>query len=332
MDGEIRRLSEPPLRVSAGGLPGPSPAALSEPPPPVEPPAPAAPDLEAARREVREEFAIRRLAQPDRAQEDYERELAALRRRARQIRRETMPDRSAEDLERALRHAEEYARLRDRLFELREIPGVDYRLFYPPEQLRRRRELYRQTELEIEALRRQKLEHLRRAVRRPIPRRRPSAAAIPPERAAELAALEERRKEFQARAEAELSRMETEALERVSSVRPPAPPDPEPPPALEGEEGGAGRVRLAEASARAAAAPAGARGPALRAAIDELRRRREQLHRAILEDVKAAAAAAGRERSIALTFKPGAAPDRTADLTPDVRRILQSSTGPRGRG
>jgi hypothetical protein len=321
LDRRIALLSRPLPPAAQPALSIPASVTLPVPPPPGERAVPRPIDADRVRADVRVDFKVRRLAEPDRADQAYQAELERLRRRFTGLRQEPRQDDSERELAAATEQAERYSRLRQQLKTLEERP--EDRLFYNPAQLRRRRELYGLVEAELANLRREQIQRLRRAVEQPAP----VSGKIPPER---LAEAERRRDAARARARAALDQLENEAVARALDGQLPVPQPasvPDVPPG-EGEEL---RAPLAHAvqevehgtSVARTGSPAQRQPPAPTTA--DLIRRREDLRGRIREDLRAVAMEAGKASGVSVTFRPGASPDRTGELRRAVSERLGRS-------
>jgi len=280
-------------------------------------PADREPDGARTQAEIRESFALRRRAEPDRAQEGFEARIAELRRTYAAMRQTIETHDPAQDLQAATRQAEREQTLSAQLQALRERP--EDRFFYTPAQLRRRRELYAVAEQELQELRQAGIQRLRQALQPP----RQITVPVPENRIREV---EAERDQAQAHARELLQAMEREQLSAAARVQLPAanvnipapaaiPPDPE----VE-----AGRQKISERvehpSAPAAAAPSPAAPKALPAAESA-----RILRASMIDDLRAAAMAAGRDRGYAVVFTRSGAADRTGELMPEVRRALSDA-------
>ncbi len=266
--------------------------------------------------ELTEEGTVRRLAEPDRAEEAYEATLRRLRKEYAELRQPAEVRDPSEDLRRGSEQAEREKRLTEHLAGLRERP--EDRFFYSSAQLRRRRELYAAVQAELQELRAAQVDRLKQALE--LPRR----TVVPvPERRLREAQVERDRERARARRALELR--EREERQAAAQIRLPAPIPAETPP-IEGApdpEVAAVRAEIARLVGRPEPGRKGAGGPpppsgSPRAASAAAR----SLYRAMLEDVKAAAVRAGMERGYAVQFVPGCAPDRTRELLGIVRREL----------
>lgn len=329
LDRMIRRAGTTPTPAVVEGLREPPEVELPLPDPPTESEAPPGPEVERARQAVREDFEIRRLARPDEEEERYRRALERLRRRYLELRREPRTAAEEEDLALALRNARRISELLEQLRALEEKP--EDRLFYNAAQLRRRRDLYRLTQQDLEAIRREEARRLQAALG-PDPWARRAGETpreIPPE---QLARIEQQREELRKEALAELDRLEQNRIVAVESATLPPPqversvpelPLEPQPPVAEGREAMRAQVRAAgttDSTERGGA-------PDFRDTVAALRAEREQLRTRLLREVRAVAAVAARERGMIPTFEPGKGPDRTALLAEPVRRLLSAGGG-----
>jgi hypothetical protein len=300
--------------------------ALAAPAPPAPGPAPEARiDEERARASILEDYAIRRLAQPDEAEERYQQELERLRRRYVELREQARASApKEEDVQRSLRLAEQIRSLEQEVKDLQENPSD--RLLYRPEQLRQRRERRRQKQEELVEARGKQNALLEESLAVP----KHVQPQVPPAR---IQQAEKRRDEERKRSLEALKQQERSDLAELSRTALPAPPAPETPPPPSEESALAARDRMKE---RARAAPVSRFlpdrvGSADPAALKLLRRRREQLLTLIYEDLRAAAVTAGRSAGIEVTFEAGRAPDRTAQLLPRVHAVLEGKLPPGGQ-
>ncbi|MBM3460350.1 MAG: hypothetical protein FJX77_17660 [Armatimonadetes bacterium] len=283
------------------------------------------PDPVRMARETREEFALRRRAEPDRAEARYIRELERLRRRY--LEQRDFP--VQEDLEReqqlATAYAEKSAQLQREVDALVERPSD--RFFYGAEGLRQRRLRLLEFQDRLDRLRTEEIERLRRRLE-PPPRR---ALQIPPALLREAAAERDRLRRESA---AELDQQEQARLDAERALVLPEP-------AVAGSPFPASSVELADepwesrlAETRGVAPrEAGDRpgGPVGGAAGAALRTRQESLRNLMLADLRAVALQAARGKAWKIRFQPGEGPDLTARLEPEVRRLLREPHG-NGRG
>jgi hypothetical protein len=327
LDRRIQRARKFPTPLRTPSLQSPEPLILATPETlPQAKPVSREVDAARARAAVEEDFNIRRLARPEEEEQRYRRALERLRRRFLELRLEPRPIDDNEDLAEALRNARRYSELEEQLRSLRERP--EDRLFYTPAQLSRRRELYRLTQQEQEALRQAEMTRLEQALDpsgsrgRNLPKQE---RQIPPE---ELARVEQERDARRQQALEALAKLEQSTLEAaVHTELPPAGPLPDPAPAALPEEELAGDRELAASkTAKSAQAkvtlPSASAAASAASSLVALQRTREELREHLLEETKAAALVAARSHGINATFTRGAAPDRTAQLAPDVVRVL----------
>lgn len=287
-----------------------------------------------AREAVREDFEIRRRARPEQEEERYRRELERLRRRFLELRREPRTEAESDDLALALRNARRMSDLMAQLRSLQERP--EDRLFYNAAQLRRRRELYRLTEQDLEDLRREEARRLERALEPTeawVRRSGEAAAEIPSE---EIARVERERDTLRREALAELDRLERMRLAEIDSTALPSPDSMRVQPKETTATSTAADEALAAMAARVKASEAAAgnapveRSPA-RSAVGALEQERSQLRERLLQEVRALAASAGRARGMTVSFSRGSAPDRTSELANEVRRLFTASNGAGGK-
>ena len=316
LDRDIARLqgARAPDRQKPDPIEAPTVTGLPFPPPDeAQSPASRGIDAERARASIREDYALREKAQPDPGEAEYQRELERLRRRFLELRDLPQPEDDREALRQALAQGEEIMRLERRLRELE--PRANDRLFQPRGRLRERREGYRRTREALEALYQQRRERLQASLE--LPRR--ERPRIPPEL---LERAERERDALRRRALEQLRQLERAELGRISQIELPPPLPALSPPEPDGDSGIPGSTRIAVVK------PAGRTGqPAsdsnLRSvALRDLRRQRDQLRAAMMDDLRATARAAGKGAGIAVTFERGSAPDRTAELLPRVRAYL----------
>ncbi|MGV3722572.1 MAG: hypothetical protein ACO1SX_16820 [Actinomycetota bacterium] len=311
-------------------LRAPAPVTLSLP----EPPAPA-PEIEAgidtqrARQAIRDDFEIRRRTRPEQEEDRFRREMERLRRRYLELRREPRPEAAADDLALAIRNAR---RLSDLLEQLRSLQArPEDRFFYNAAQLRRRQELYRLTEQDLEELRREEAQRLERALQANdawAKRTDEPPREIPPE---EIARVERERDTMRREALAEFDRLEAMRLEivdrtqlpepGVTSVRPLEAVDMQPEAATRADV----ESRVASVESAHPRTPEGDGGPVI--AVEALRLQREQLRERLLQEVRALAAAAARARGWSASFTRGSGPDHTAEVGKDVRRLVSATKG-----
>jgi hypothetical protein len=288
--------------------------------PSVSPPAAATPpsrrpNLVRARREVELDYAAVRRSAPDRAEEEYRRELARLTRVYLEQRQYPRDDELASTLDEGRVYAERSARLAAALRNLREQP-VD-RLLYTEQQMEERRAQARRLTAELQALRAEQVERLAQAL---MPRGQASTPRIPRER---LEELERRRATARAEADRALRAAEAAAMGRLETA---LLPDSEP--ARLGEDG------MAQTEGRDSVSgppeDMGTRHPPIHAervsvaahpGVDNLRGAIARLRREIEQDLRVAAIAAGRGVGIEVSFTAGP-PDRTAEVAPGVRTLL----------
>ncbi|MCC2670166.1 MAG: hypothetical protein K0Q72_2637 [Armatimonadetes bacterium] len=312
-------------------LRAPEPVALATPAPAETlPAAPAGVDKAGAIAAIREDFAIRRAARPEREEEAYRRALGRLRRRFLEFRREPLPVDADKDLALAVKNARRFSELQEQLRSLRERP--EDRFFYTPAQLRRRRELFHLTEQEVEALRLEEVARLENALeaRGPLRNAEGTEREIP---AAEIEKAERERDQLRREALEELARLERQEIARVNELVLPAPAieGVRPDPSLTADGDIESERTRFEARVRESAQPPtvpNAPDP-VPGTVAALRQERDELRLRMTEEVRAAAAAAARARGIRSIFKRGAAPDRTRDIEPAVARLL-AGTAPQG--
>lgn len=305
MDGELAALrrgsGKPSVRLA--GLPAPEPVSLPEPEAADPPPPDLRPDLWRAEKEVRGDFALRREAAapppappvpeppvPQPAPEPEARSASG-----------PAPEQST-GLE------EQISRLNRQLERLKERP--EDRLLYTPAQLRRRRELTEITRLELRRLHREQVERLRAALQpppKPSPRaarRRPHPAPVSEPRRPDPAALDAEEQRALA------------ALRATPDLPAPSAPVPE-------VTAGASPEARESVTAALKNIPPG-RGPAavnISGYAAALAKRREELRRLMLAELRSAAETACRKRGWRLTLS-GPARDATAELRRDVAAIL----------
>lgn len=327
LDRRIERARKFPAMPGPPTLQAPEPLYLSAPAAPA-PPKPVTQEIDAARARaaVEEDFNIRRLARPEAEEQRYRRALERLRRRFLELRLEPRPIDDNEDLAGALRNARRYSELDEQLRSLRERP--EDRLFYTPAQLGRRRELYRLTQQELEELRQAEMTRLEQALDSTADRGRNSPKQdreIPPE---ELARVEQerdsrRREALEALAKLARTTLETAIHTELPPVSGPANPTPAAPPEeeLAGERELAA-AKVAKSRAEPVTLPSASAAASAAASVTALQKTREELRAHLLEEVRATALAVARSRGIIPTFTHGAAPDRTAQLAPEIVRLL----------
>jgi hypothetical protein len=279
-------------------------------------------NVERGQQAIREDYAIRRLARPALEEDAYQQELERLRQRFVELRREPPIDRPDDGLQQATVDAAKLRQLEDRLAALRERP--DDRLFYSPEQLRGRREQFRRLQADLETLRGEQLERLRQLLsppRRPAPAQKEGEGEVPP---ALLAQAEKTRDERRKQALETLHDLERRDLTQLSETVLPAPPETAPI-SIPAYDPAAAPNTLTQAvrSAREKAGALPGAGNPSGSALPGLRRRLRELRQAMIQDLQAAALAAGKARGIMITFKRGRVPDRTRELRPAVGKVLR---------
>ena len=327
LDRRIERARKFPVMPGAPTLQAPDPLHLASPEPPTES-KPVSREIDAARARtaVEEDFAVRRLARPEEEEQRYRRALERLRRRFLELRLEPRPIDNDEDLADALRNARRYSELDEQLRSLRERP--EDRLFYTPAQLGRRRELYRLTQQELEELRQAEMTRLEQALDSSSGRGRRSPKQdrqIPPE---ELARVEKERESRRQEALETLAKLERATLDAaVHTELPPVSIAANPVPTALPEEELVGDRELAAAKVAKSreekiTRPSASAAASAAAAVTALQKTREELRDHLMEEVRAAALAAARSRGVTPTFTRGAAPDRTAQLAPEIVQLL----------
>jgi hypothetical protein len=329
LDQTIARASRRTDAAEIAPLRAPEPVSLSVPNALIPSPATAqGVDDARAKQAIRDDFEIRRQARPEQEEDRYRRDMERLRRRYLELRREPRAEAAADDLALALRNARRMSDLMEQLRALRERP--EDRLFHNAAQLRRRRELYRLTEQDLEELRREEARRLERALDGSGEWTRQAGEPpreIPPE---EIARLERERDTLRREALAELDRLEALRIEAVEQTRVPASDVTAVQPA-ESDDSRMADVR-AEVAARVKAAESGRRPApsAPRSSLDAaqgLRQEREELKGRLLQEVRALAAAAAKSRGWSASFTRGIGPDRTAAIADDVRRLIGAARG-----
>ncbi|MFN3652423.1 MAG: hypothetical protein ACK47B_22840 [Armatimonadota bacterium] len=320
LDAQVARLGEKTRMERVAPVPPPSSARLPEPTPPGERPVRVEPPEGRAEAEIRHDFALREEAEPDRAAEWLAEELDRLRREVASARAETeAAHEEPVDLEQAVREAEQLSRLRQRLRGLEEKPGDG--LLYRPEVLRQRRE-------EALALRRELaiLENNRRLRLEKALQVKPQSAAatpqVPPERIREA---ERKRDILRAEARRRLAELERQALERARKVPPSPQPAPAEVPALAAEPEPDARAAMTALTEQPGRLPGKLSDAPWRGARQRLRERRELLRARILDDLRAAAAAAARQQGYVLQTEASTGSkerDVTDELRPWVQRVL----------
>jgi hypothetical protein len=214
---------------------------------------------------------------------------------------------------------EEMARLELQLHVLRPSPATD-RYFYRPEQLRRRAELYTQTQRELKELKAKRLAQLAARLAPPAEER---PVEVPPARLAELARDREARA---ARAAADLARRQEEAAAALESTpRWAALPLPGPL-ALAPEPEAADRMPEVAARLGEAAKAGPERRAALLAALARLQQERALLARRLRDETAAVAGNQARDLGFELQPRPARGlPDLTARVAARVRAYYQAS-------
>lgn len=331
IERRIERARRFPAPLALHPLTPPEPLILSAPETRGEAPTPSrSVDGERVRTSISEDFEIRRRGRPEEEEQRYRRALERLRRRFVELRLEPRPSEDSEDLEAALRNARRFSELEEQLRSLKERP--EDRLFYTPAQLSRRRELYRITQQELEALRQTEAARLERSLDPTVNRPRSQLnqeRQIPAEELARAAQARDarRREALELLAQLERSTLEMELHRELPpmSVTQGAPE----PVALPAEELVTDREAASEKVSRSNAGkvppPSKAAFASAAASLAELGKLREELRQRLLEEVRAAAASAARHQGIDPTFSAGAAPDRTAQVAPEVTRLLSGT-------
>lgn len=206
----------------------------------------------------------------------------------------------------------------------------DDRLVYTASQLRRRRELFRQTQDELVELRRKHLQLLQEALEPLGPQLNPDPAGNAPRPAKRrlVQGLPEGsppagpRKPPAREPKRELAAEEEAALARAASLPPlPAPNAAEftPVPASQPGTGEiAARVRKANAASSGSAVPPEQRTQRLAT----LRLERAECYALMLKDLQAASQSAGYSQGLRVVFTRGAGPDYTERLAPAVRELV----------
>lgn len=328
LDRKIQRARQFPTSVVVQSLRSPDPLLLAAPvSPPENAPEPLEVDATRVRTSVAEDFAIRRRARPKEEEQRYRQALERLRRRFVELRQEPRAAEDQTDLQEALQNARRFSELEEQLRSLRERP--EDRLFYNPAQLSRRRELFRLTEQELEALRQAeatRLEHSLDPTSNRIRGQSPQERQIPAEALARI----ERTREAQRQEALELlQKQEQSTIESAVSAKLPPPmvtsgaPEPND---LSTEELRVEREtaanKVAQSQTRKVAPPSAAAATSATESLAALGKLREELRLRLLEEVRAAAKTVARNQGIKATFSPGAAPDRTAQIAPEVIRLL----------
>lgn len=328
LDRRLRRARTFPAAAAPSLLPAPAPLLLAEPEsPPAANPVSREVDAARARAAVEEDFAIRRLARPEEEEQRYRRALERLRRRFLELRLEPRPNEDADDLAEALRNARRFSELEEQLRSLRERP--EDRLFYTPAQLSRRRELFRLTQQEQEELRQLEMTRLEQSLDPTLNRSRNLPRPDRQIPAEELARVEHDRETRRQEALELLAKLERTAIETATRTELPEPiatPTDTAPSGLDAEELAAEREQAAAKVARSNAGkvtqPSASAATSAVTSLDALLKMRGELRQRLLEEVRAAALSAARDQGITPTFTRGAAPDRTAQLAPEVGRLM----------
>lgn len=328
LDRKIKRARQFPISVAVHPLRSPEPLLLAAPASPPEiAPNPLEVDASRVRASVAEDFAVRRRARPEEEEQRYRQALERLRRRFVELRQEPRAAEDQTDLQQALQNARRFGELEEQLRALRERP--EDRLFYNPAQLSRRRELFRLTEQELEALRQAEAARLEQSLDPTSNRTRsqsPQERQIPAEALARI----ERTREAQRQEALELlQKQEQSTTESAISAKLPPPVvtsgAPEPSDLTTEDlqvEREAAANKVAQSQERKVAPPSAAAATSATESLAALGKLREELRLRLLEEVRAAAKAVARNQGIQATFSPGAAPDRTAQIAPEVIRLL----------
>jgi len=327
LDRRLRRGREFPQPPGVRPLEAPEPLNLAVPEaPPAAAPVSREIDATRARAAVSEDFAIRRLARPEEEEQRYRRALERLRRRFLELRLEATPVDSDEDLAAALRNARRFSELEEQLRSLRERP--EDRLFYTPTQLSRRRELFRLTQQEQDELRQAEMTRLEQALDLTSNRGRNPPKTDRQIPAEELVRVEQARESRRKEALDALATLERATLEAaVRTELPPVVTGADPPaialPAEElAEERELAASRVARSRQEKVTLPSASAAASATTSLANLQQTREELRERLLEEVRAAAFSAARSRGIIPTFTHRAAPDRTAQLAPEIVRLL----------
>ncbi len=275
-------------------------------------------DVARADKAIDDDALLRKLAEPDIGGQAYERRMVELRRKyLKLVRKPDDPD-PAPLLEEADRASAEIAVLERQRREL--VRKLNQPLAYPRPEILKAREELTAVDLRLADMRRKNLERLESALEvKPAPTQR-----IPVQERREAFELRERTRAEQ---EARQSR-EAEALkQQVRGIGVPPAQQPEmqdpPPPSDEAEE--QARAKIAAGipkSWRPQSSVPAQPGRLSTTRLQDLVRQRDELRKAIREDLEAVAIAAAKERGERAVFAKGAAPDRTAALRPRVRQYL----------
>lgn len=313
LDAAIKLLSRPsPVPSAPLAPPPPLPQAVETPIAPELGPTPGQhPNAVRAADAIAEDYALRKLARPDTAGEQYQRELNRLERQYLEQRQQPRDAELVETQAESQRFAEESSRLNAELRRLRERPGD--RLRYGAVQVEQRRRDYQKVEAQLEALRREEVARVG-ALLEPEPGKK--KPLVPPEM---VKAAEQRRDEARSQADAALQREEAAAVDAVRATQLP-PPTMELPSAPEITAAVPVPAALMRRPRSSAASPSSG---ASAATLRTLREARAALLRGMLADLRVAALTAGREAGVDVTFTPGQAPDQTAALTSRVRRLVR---------
>lgn len=324
----LRDLDRQISMLQAGAPAAPIKSVQIDEPPPAELPVPAAPkeaappppiDRQRDEAEIKADYDLRRQAQAAQPDTAYQEELDRIRRRLRQLRLEIPVEHQEQDLQRGMERAREMQRLEAQIRSLRE--QLDPRFFRPREALAAAREELKRVQAELDRLKREQIEELRASLEAP-PTPSPQHSAAPERMERELLDRAERaRKQREEQDRAGLLQAERRDLEQLSRTTLPSPPEATPV-EVPHEEATEAREQVA-AAIRSVRESKPAPPPGAGAAINALRSERERLAQAMMEDLRDTAAAAGRTRGLQLTFARGRAPDRTAELQPLMRQILQ---------
>jgi hypothetical protein len=302
------------------------PAAVSpEPPPPTTLPVPEKPiqpvvsgevDVARADKAIDEDALLRKLAEPDIGGQAYERRMVELRRKYLKLERKPSDPDPAPLLEEADRASAEIAALERQRRDL--ARKLSQPLLSTREELIKARQDLAALVPKLADLRRKNLERLEAALEvKPAPTQR-----IPVQERREAFELRERtRAEQEARQRGEAAALKQKV--RETTVPPAQGTQEPPPPSDEAEE--LARARIAAGipqswrSKMAALTPPGRLSTAR---LLDLVRQREELRKAIQEDLQAVAVAAAKERGERVVFAKGTAPDGTAALRGRVRQYL----------
>ncbi len=291
----------------------------------VPPPPSAKVDYARAERAIREDFTIRRLAEPDPAEERFQAELARLRRSFVELRSQPSAAQEAQALADAIERGRRLSELGRQIERL--APTPEDRLLYRIEVLRDRRRQRDAMHAELTELKHANLAALERALETPVVQPAPVPTAM-------IRRAEAERDRVRAELQVELAAAEKRALDASAAMTVPA-PDWEPVIPTHTPHPSGTRERLADRTRTAVASAASKRPPAVieardaaarRDTIERLSRQRQALRSAMLHDLRVTVSAVARARGESIdvgdTHGSSDAPDRTLVFLPEVKKSL----------